>query len=34
MTHDHKRAFLLAIANRHKSWARRWLKVNGHWNYL
>jgi hypothetical protein len=24
-------AYELAKANRHKPWARRWLKQNGHW---
>lgn len=29
-----REALLLALDNRHKPWARRWLKYNGHWNYL
>jgi len=27
-------AFQLAMANRRKPWARRWLRNNGHWNWL
>lgn len=34
MKKDHEAAFLLAVANYRKAWARRWLKANGHWNYL
>lgn len=24
-------AYRLAIANKHKGWAKRWLKEHGHW---
>lgn len=30
----HNEAYMLAVANKNKSWARRWLRANGYWRDL